>query len=249
MTAVWDEYRRTGSPAAKEKLILQYAPIVKLVAGRLMLHIGQYADIDDLIGYGIFGLIDAVEKFDASKGVKFESYASLRIRGAIIDNLRRLDWIPRNLRHKNKQLESAIDELADRLGRHPTDEELADRLGLTRDETMELQRQAALHNLVSLDDFLEQNHEKSHVALETRGDDSPEAVAESRERKRKLAEAINRLGEKERLVVTLYYYEGLTLREISSIMKVTESRVSQIHTKAISRLQAVLGRYKDLLFK
>ena len=249
MANLWDEYQKTGCAAAKEKLILHYAPIVKYVAGRLMVHIGQNVEFDDLVGYGIFGLIDAIEKFDPSKGVKFETYASFRIRGTIIDNIRRMDWVPRTLRQKSKQIENATIKLEEKLGRSPTDEELAAALGLTPDETVDLLRKSSIHSLVSLDDFLEQNYEKSHVSLVTNTSDSPEELTEDKERKVKLAEAINNLKEKEKLVITLYYYEGLTLKEISSIMKVTESRVSQIHTKAISRLQVKLGRFKNLLFQ
>ena len=249
MNNLWDEYRKTGSGAAKEKLILHYAPIVKYVAGRLMVHIGQSVEFDDLVGYGIFGLIDAIEKFDPAKGVKFETYASFRIRGTIIDNIRRMDWVPRTLRQKNKHVENVIIKLEEELGRSPTDEELAIELGLTPDETIDLLRKSSIHSLVSLDDFLEQNYEKSHVSLVTKSSDSPEEITEDKERKVKLAEAINNLKDNEKLVITLYYYEGLTLREISSIMKVTESRVSQIHTKAISRLQVKLGRFKNLLFQ
>ena len=249
MTNIWDEYRKTGDNAAKEKLILHYAPIVKYVAGRLMVHIGQNVEFDDLVGYGIFGLIDAIEKFDPSKGVKFETYASFRIRGTIIDNIRRMDWVPRTLRQKSKQIENVIIKFEEELGRGPTDDELAEALGLSHDETVDLLRKASIHSLVSLDDFLEQNYEKSHVSLVTNSSDSPEQLTEDKERKVKLAEAINNLKDNEKLVITLYYYEGLTLKEISSIMKVTESRVSQIHTKAISRLQVKLGRFKNLLFQ
>ena len=249
MTNLWDEYRKTNQAALKEKLILHYAPIVKYVAGRLMVHIGQNIEFDDLVGYGVFGLIDAIEKFDHTKGVKFETYASFRIRGAIIDSIRRLDWVPRTLRQKNKHIENVIIKLEEELGRSPSDDELADALGLGLDETVDLLRKASVHSLVSLDDFLEQNYEKSHVSLVTNSSDSPEELTEDKEKKQKLAEAINNLKDNEKLVITLYYYEGLTLKEISSIMKVTESRVSQIHTKAISRLQVKLGRFKNLLFQ
>ena len=249
MTNIWEEYRKTGSSAAKEKLIIHYAPIVKCVAGRLMVHLGQNAEFDDLVGYGIFGLIDAIEKYDNTRGVKFETYASFRIRGAIIDNIRRMDWVPRSLRQKNKQLEKVIAKLEESLGRSPTDIELAGALGLTLDETADFLKEVSLSSLVSLDDFLEQNYEKSQVALETSKSDSPEELTEEKERKLRLAEAINSLKENEKLVITLYYYEGLTLKEISSIMGLSESRASQIHTKAISRLTVKLGRFKDLLFR
>ena len=244
---VWQVYSTTKSPALKEKLILQYAPLVKYVAGRMLIHIGQHVEYDDLVGYGVFGLIDAIDKFDYEKGVKFETYASLRIRGAIIDHIRRLDWVPRTLRQKNKQMEQAYSKLEDELGREPTEDELAAKLSLTVEETQEFMRKSSVLSLVSLDDFLEQNYEAAFGVLVSK-QDSPEEQTERRERKAMLAEAINKLSDKEKLVVTLYYFEDLTLKEISSIMKVSESRVSQIHTKAIGKLQGKLGRYKSLLF-
>lgn len=245
---LWKAYSESKSPALKEKLILQYAPIVKYVAGRMLVHIGQHVEYDDLVGYGVFGLIDAIDKFDYNKGVKFETYASLRIRGAIIDHIRRLDWVPRTLRQKNKQLEQAVASLEDSLGREPTEEELAKELSMTLDETRELMRKSSVSSLVSLDDFLDQNYEASFNSLVSDKQDSPEEQIEIRERKEMLADAISKLSEKEKLVVTLYYFEDLTLKEISSIMKVSESRVSQIHTKAISKLHVKLGKHKALLF-
>jgi RNA polymerase sigma factor for flagellar operon FliA len=222
--------------------------LVKYVAGRLLIHIGQHVEFDDLVGYGIFGLIDAIDKFDNAKGVKFETYASFRIRGAIVDHIRKMDWVPRTLRQKNKQLEQAYSQLEDQLERHPTDEELAEKLELTVSETQELMRKSAVLSLVSLDDYVEQNADTSFRSLLANRSDSPEEQTERQERKEMLAEAIEKLSEKEKLVITLYYFEDLTLKEISSIMKVSESRVSQIHTKAITRLQGKLGRYKGLLF-
>jgi len=245
---LWKAYSENKSPTLKEKLILQYAPLVKYVAGRMLVHIGQHVEYDDLAGYGIFGLIDAIDKFDYNKGVKFETYASLRIRGAIIDHIRRLDWVPRTLRQKNKQLEQAYAALEETLGREPTDEELAEKLSMSLEETRELMRKSSVLALVSLDDFLDQNYEASFSSLVSNTQDSPEAQTEIHERQAMLADAISKLSEKEKLVVTLYYFEDLTLKEISSIMKVSESRVSQIHTKAISRLQVKLGRHKSLLF-
>lgn len=245
---LWQTYIKNKSPALKEKLILHYAPIVKYVAGRLLIHVGQHVEFDDLCGYGVFGLIDAIEKFDNAKGVKFETYASFRIRGAIIDHIRKLDWVPRALRQKNRQMEQALAQLEDRLGRQPTDEELAEKLNLSLEETRELIKKSSVLSLVSLDDFMEQNYESSFNVLVTNRVDSPEEQTERQERKEMLADAIAKLSEREKLVVTLYYFEDLTLKEISSIMKVSESRVSQIHTKAISRLQGKLGRYKNLLF-
>ena len=245
---IWQAYIADKSPALKEKLILHYAPLVKYVAGRLLVHVGQHVEYDDLAGYGIFGLIDAIDKFDNAKGVKFETYASFRIRGAIIDHIRRMDWVPRTLRQKNKQMEQAYNALEDELGRQPTDAELAEKLNLSIEETQDLMRSSSVLSLVSLDDFMEQNYESAFTSLVASRVDSPEEQTERQERKEMLADAISKLSEKEKLVITLYYFEDLTLKEISSIMKVSESRISQIHTKAITRLQGKLGRYKNLLF-
>jgi RNA polymerase sigma factor for flagellar operon FliA len=200
------------------------------------------------VGYGIFGLIDAIEKFDNAKGVKFETYASFRIRGAIIDHIRRMDWVPRTLRQKNKQMEQVYSQLEEELGRQPTDGELAEKLNMSIDDAQDLIKKSSVLSLVSLDDFMEQNYESSFTSLVASRVDSPEEQTEMQERKEMLADAIGKPSEKEKLVVTLYYFEDLTLKEISSIMKVSESRVSQIHTKAITRLQSKLGRYKNLLF-
>ena len=248
LDSVWQAYITNKSPAVKEKLILHYAPLVKYVAGRLMIHIGQHVEFDDLCGYGIFGLIDAVEKFDNAKGVKFETYASFRIRGAIIDHIRRMDWVPRTLRQKNKQMEQIFAQLEEKLGRTPTEEELAHELGVPLEEVQDLIKKSSVLSLVSLDDFMEQNYEASFSSLVDNRQNSPEEQADKQESKNMLASAIGKLSEKEKLVVTLYYFEDLTLKEISSIMKVSESRVSQIHTKAIQRLQGKLGRFKNLLF-
>ena len=245
---LWQTYIANRSLVLKEKLILHYAPLVKYVAGRLLIHIGQHVEYDDLVGYGIFGLIDAIDKFDNAKGVKFETYASFRIRGAIIDHIRRMDWVPRTLRQKNKQMEQVYTKLEDELGRQPTDEELAEKLNMNVSETQDLMRKSSVLSLVSLDDYMEQNYESSFTSLVASRVDSPEEQTERQERKEMLAEAIGKLSEKEKLVITLYYFEDLTLKEISCIMKVSESRVSQIHTKAITRLQGKLGRFKNLLF-
>ncbi|MCL1846175.1 MAG: FliA/WhiG family RNA polymerase sigma factor [Defluviitaleaceae bacterium] len=245
---MWEAYIESKNPALKEKLILYYAPIVKYVAGRMMIHVGQHVELDDLMGYGIFGLLDAIDKFDNAKGVKFETYASFRIRGAIIDHIRKMDWVPRTLRQKNKQMEQVYISLEDELGRPPSDEELSEKLDMSLEETKDLIKKSSVLSLVSLDDYMEQNYESSFAPLVASRSDSPEEQAERQERKQMLAEAISDLTEKEKLVITLYYFEDLTLKEISSIMKVSESRVSQIHTKAISRLQGKLGRYKNLLF-
>lgn len=243
----WEEYSKSKDPDLKQQLILEYATLVKFVAGRLSIHIGQHVDYDDLVSYGIFGLIDAIDKFDYEKGVKFETYASLRIRGAIIDNIRKLDWVPRTLRQKNKQLEQAYQALEFELGREPTEEELSEKLDMTLEETQTLIKKASVASLISLDDYLEQNHEADFSSGGSKKD-SPEALYEMQEVKDLLRDAIEKLSEKERKVISLYYFEDLTLKEISKIMEVSESRISQIHSKAVLRLQTRLGKYKSILF-
>lgn len=245
---IWQDYKKSKDPALKEKIILEYASLVKYVAGRISMHVGQHVDFDDLISYGIFGLIDAIDKFDYNKGVKFETYASLRIRGEIIDSIRRLDWVPRTLRQKNKQLEKVYSALESELGREPTDKEIAENLGISVDEVQELMKKSTVSMLISLDDYLDQNHETPMASISNSNIETPENHFEKQELKSMLMEAINSLNEKERKVVTLYYFEELTLKEISKIMGVSESRISQIHSKAVLKLQSKLGKYKSILF-
>lgn len=243
---IWRTYQANKSPELKERLIIEYSPIVKFVAGRLLVHVGQHVEYDDLVGYGIFGLIDAIDKFDLDKGVKFETYASLRIKGAIIDNIRKMDWVPRTLRQKNKEFEQVNAKLEAELGREPTDEEVAEKLNISVAEVREMMKSAAILSLVSLDDYLEQNHE-SAFGQRAQGD-TPEEHLDKKELHKMLTETIEALTEKEKMVVTLYYFEELTLKEISGIMGVSESRISQIHSKAILRMQRKLGRFKTVLF-
>jgi RNA polymerase sigma factor for flagellar operon FliA len=247
--SLWQAYASNKTPALKEKLTVHYAPLVKYVAGRLAVHVSQHVEYDDLVGYGAFGLIDAIEKFDPSKGFKFETYAAFRIKGTMIDHIRKLDWVPRALRQKNKQLEQVYAQFEEEFGRLPTEDELAEKLDISKEEAQDLVKKSAVLSMVSLDDYLEQNYEASFTSsLSDSGEESPEEQYSKQERKEMLADAINKLSERERLVVTLYYFEDLTVREISSIMKVSDSRVSQIHIRAISKLQLKLGKYKNLLF-
>lgn len=244
--ALWEEYARTKSSKIREKLILEYAGLVKIVAGRLGMYLGYTVEYDDLVGYGIFGLIDAIDKFELSKGVKFETYASLRIRGAIIDQIRKMDWIPRTIRQKQKKIETAMQELERELGRTPNSEELAEYLEVTVEEVEQMISQANLSSLISLDEYLEQG---SDVHTEPSGRqrfDQPEQVVDRQETKRILAEAIDKLTEKEQKVIALYYFEELTLKEISNVLEVSESRVSQLHTKALKKMKERLGDQIDL---
>jgi len=243
---VWKSYAITKNPALREKLIIEYAPLVKLVAGRLLMHVGQYVDFEDLTSHGVFGLIDAIDKYDPLKGIKFETYASIRIRGAIIDNIRKLDWVPRSLRAKNKQLEQVYAELMIELGREPDETEVAEKLSIPIDEARGLINKSTVVSLVSLDDYMEQNHDVGLFNLSSGQADNPENNIEIMETKQTLADAIDQLSDKEKKVITLYYFDELTLKEISVILGVSESRVSQIHTKAILLLKAKLSNQGQL---
>lgn len=244
---LWDEYSRTRSPEVREKIILEYAPLVKVVAGRLSMYLGYNVEYDDLVGYGIFGLIDAIDKFDFMKEVKFETYASLRIRGAILDQIRKMDWIPRTIRQKQKKIDAVIKEIEATKGRNATDEEIAGGLGITEDEYLEWQSQMKITNVVSLNEYLEQGSEVSVEYNNTSQFDSPETVLERGELKKILGEALELLTEKERKVIVLYYYEELTLKEISNILEVSESRISQLHTRGLQKMKTKMGKYIGIL--
>lgn len=246
---LWEDYGKTKSPEVRENIILEYAPLVKVVAGRLSMYLGYNVEYEDLVSYGIFGLIDAIDKFDCLKDVKFETYASLRIRGAILDQIRKMDWIPRTIRQKQKKIDAVIKEIEARCGRNATDEEIAEGLGITDDEYVEWQSQMKITNVVSLNEFLEQGSEVPNEAGHTKSAqfDSPEEVLERDELKRILAETLEMLTEKERKVILLYYYEELTLKEISSILEVSESRISQLHTRALQKMKGRLGSYIGIL--
>ena len=246
---LWEEYTNTKSSEIREKIILEYAPLVKVVAGRLSMYLGYNVEYEDLVSYGIFGLIDAIDKFDCLKDVKFETYASLRIRGAILDQIRKMDWIPRTIRQKQKRIDSAIKEIETKYGRSATDEEIAEILGITDEEYLEWQSQMKITNVVSLNEFLEQGSEVPNEASSTRSAafDSPEEILERDELKKMLTQALELLTEKERKVIVLYYYEDLTLKEISNILEVSESRISQLHTRALQKMRGKLGDYIGIL--
>ncbi len=238
---LWEEYIKSRNAKLREKLIIEYAPLVKVVAGRMGMYLGYTVEYDDLVGYGVFGLIDAIDKFELTKGVKFETYASLRIRGAILDQIRKLDWIPRTLRQKQKKLDAAMSELETMLGRAPSSEEIAKKMEITVEELEGLLNQTQIASLVSLDEYLEQGSEVRVDAGNRQTFQQPEQVMERQDLKRLLAEAINTLTEKEQKVIALYYFEELTLKEISNILEVSESRVSQLHTKSLRKMKEKLG--------
>lgn len=236
MTYLWEAYSRTKDAGIREELILKYTYLVKFVAGRLYANYGNNVDFDDLVSYGIFGLIDAIDKYDFSRGVKFDTYAQLRIRGAIIDQLREIDWLPRSVRQKSKELEKAYYEMENKLGRPATDDEMADSFGLTVEEFQKKIQNITTYSIVSLDDLLEQKREVTS-SEEDKQIETPESVIENSEVKEILVDAISTLPEKEKKVVSLYYYEELTYKEIGRLLSISESRVSQLHTKAIIRLK------------
>lgn len=246
---LWERYQKTKSPELREQLILEYANVVNLVAGRLSMYLGYTVEYDDLVGYGIFGLIDAIDKYDADKNVKFETYASLRIRGSILDQIRKMDWIPRTIRQKQKQIDAVIRKIETETGRSATDEEIAQGLGITGDEYVDWQSQMKITGLVSLNEYIEQGSEISqdggqHTAARFV---SPEENVEKQELVRVLGEALELLTEKEKKVITLYYYEDLTLKEISNVLGVSESRISQLHTRALQKMRGRMGNYMGIL--
>lgn len=246
---LWEEYAKAKSPEIREKIILEYAPLVKVVAGRLSMYLGYNVEYEDLVSYGIFGLIDAIDKFDFLKDVKFETYASLRIRGAILDQIRKMDWIPRTIRQKQKKIDAVIRDIEARYGRSATDEEVSSGLGITEEEYLDWQSQMKITNVVSLNEFLEQGSEVPNEASQSRSSqfDSPEEVLERDELKKMLTESLELLTEKERKVIVFYYYEDLTLKEISNILGVSESRISQLHTRALQKMRTKMGNYIGIL--
>lgn len=244
---LWKQYQETRDPQIRETLIIEYSHLIKYIAGRLNIYFGSNVEYDDLVSFGVFGLIDAIDKYDLSKGVKFETYASLRIRGSIIDSIREMDWVPRSLRQKSKDLEKAYWEVENELGHSATDSDIARKMNISLNELHKLINEVNVTSMVSLEDFLEQNYEISMDVSNTGRTDMPEKEAELNELKEILGDSIDKLPEKEKMVLTLYYYEELTLKEISAIMKVSESRISQLHTKAILRLRGKLARQRSLL--
>jgi len=243
--ALWHEYRSSKDRELRDRLILTYAPLVKFVAGRVGASLPSHVDEQDLVSYGLLGLIGAIERFDPDREIKFETFAMARIRGAIIDELRSLDWVPRSVRTRARQIERAIAALEKELHRAPTDEEIAKKLGVTEEELDDSLLEISRSSVGALDELWSPSAGGDSIALiDTIEDESgpdPEVSLEQTEVKEALAESISDLPEREKLVVTLYYYEELTLREIGEVLGVTESRVSQLHTKAILRLKAHLS--------
>ncbi|HVD38788.1 MAG TPA: RNA polymerase sigma factor WhiG [Solirubrobacterales bacterium] len=242
---LWRRYKDDGDGGARERLVVAYSPMVKFVAGRLGAGLPSHVEDADLISYGLVGLIGAIERFEPERGIKFETFAMTRIRGAIIDELRSLDWVPRSVRSRAREIETAQAKLEHELQRAPTEAELASKLNLTEEELQSALLEIANSSVYALDELWTVSDSSGDQVslLDTIADDSaadPQEALASTEVKDLLTEAIGGLPEREQLVVALYYYENLTLREIGEVLGVTESRVSQLHTKAVMRLKSSL---------
>ena len=247
---LWQEYKESEEPTLRERLILHYSPLVKYVAGRVGVGLPPNIEQADLVSYGIFGLIDAIQKFDLERAIKFETYAISRIRGAIIDELRAIDWVPRSVRFKAREIEKAYTALENKLKRPPSDPEIAEELGMTIDELNNIYSQLSNVSLVALDELMSVEGDRGDKlslveTLEDTRNVGPVESIEADEMKNILTGAINRLPEREKIVITLYYYEGLTLAEIGKVLGVTESRVCQLHTRAVLRLRTKLNEQSE----
>ncbi|MDR2028308.1 MAG: RNA polymerase sigma factor WhiG [Treponema sp.] len=241
---LWLQYRQNRDPKIRELFIKQYAPLVKYVAGKVAVGMPHNVEFDDLVEFGVFGLLDAIDKFDPDKNVKFKTYAVTRIRGAIFDELRSIDWVPRSIRQKTREVEEAIGSLEAQLGRTATDQEIANFLGMNENEYLKTMMKISGTSILSLNDVWFSGDENDKVSIgdsiEAPSNLNPDVIVEKDEIRRVIVEAISELPDKEKKILVLYYYEDLTLKEIGRVLEVTESRVSQLHTKAILRLRAKL---------
>lgn len=250
LSELWVKYKEHDEQSARDELIVHYAYLTKYIAHRLAINLSSAVEIDELISYGIEGLIDALEKFDLARKIKFETYAVTRIRGAMIDGLRSMDWVPVSVRQKSKDLEKAYALVESELGHAANDEEMAEALGMSIEQFRQLLSDVSITTIVYLEDFLpgDDGGEKSKRIMDLLSDDQTDDVlnkVELSETKDILADAIRKLPEKEKTVVYLYYYEGLTLKEIGEVLSLSESRISQLHTKSILRLRGRLSRRKN----
>ena len=240
---VWREYCKNRDINTRDKIINQYVPLVKYVAGKVSIGLPSSVSFNDLVSFGTFGLLDAIEKFDPDKHVKFKTYAVTRIRGAIFDELRAIDWIPRSVRQKSREIDEQVQYLELRYGRPPTDEEIARSLNMSQEEFGQTMLKLSSTSLLSLNDMLSISDDESLPRIETVRSPlkyQPEAIVERQEIRQVIVDAINELPKKEKMILVFYYYEDLTLKEIGALLKVTESRISQLHTRAVLRLRNIL---------
>lgn len=236
---IWKKYKSTSDTSCKQELIKEYVSLVKIVAGRMYNFYGGNVEFDELIGFGIFGLIDAIEKFELDRDLKFETYAQIRIRGSIIDNLRKLDWIPRSLRKKAKLIESTVKKLENKLSRKVNEEDIAKDLDMTVDEVCSVLGEISTFNLISLEDLIVT---KGDYYLNNESQITPEDKYANKEIKDILKDSVDSLPRKERMVISLYYFDELTYKEIGKVLDLSESRISQIHSKAIIKLKNGLSK-------
>lgn len=241
---LWLAYKKTQDPKLREFFIVKYAPLVKYVAGKVAVGMPSSVEFDDLVGYGVFGLLDAIDKYDPEKNVKFNTYAVTRIRGAIFDELRSIDWVPRSVRQQSREIEEIIAELEARLGRSANDVEIADALGMSVEEFHQVLLKISGTSVVSLTDLRFGSDDANQIpvadSIEAPASLNPDVIVEREEMKRIIVDAINELPDREKKVLIMYYYEDMTLREIGKVLEVTESRVSQIHSAANHKLRAKL---------
>ncbi len=245
---LWIKYKKKKDPEIRNYFVKQYAPLVKYVAGKVAIGMPHNVEFDDLVGFGVFGLFDAIEKFDPEKHVKFKTYAVTRIRGAIYDELRSIDWVPRSVRQKTKEIEETIHSLEATLGRSASDMEIAEKMGVSIKDLHKTMQKISSSSIISLNDLWYSGEDNDKVAIvdsiESPQSLNPDTIVEKDEIKRVIVQAISELPDKEKKVLVLYYYEDLTLKEIGKVLEVTESRISQLHTKAIMRLRAKLTSLK-----
>jgi RNA polymerase sigma factor for flagellar operon FliA len=248
---LWKEFQKGRDPGIREYFVIKYAPLVKYVAGKVAIGMPDTIEYEDLVGYGTFGLLDAIDKFEPARNIKFKTYALTRIRGAIYDELRSIDWIPRSVRQKSREIEEVIQKLETRLGRSVEDHEIAVELGVSTDEFQKILVKISGTTLMSLNELWGSGEEDGEVDLvdtiESPRSLNPDFIVERGEIKKVIVEAIKKLPENEKKVLVLYYYEDLTLKEIGEILGVTESRVSQLHTKSILRLRGNLAQIRSSL--
>ena len=249
---LWKKYKKHKDPQIRDLFVKQYAPLVKYVAGKVAIGMPHNVEFDDLVGFGVFGLFDAIEKFDPDKHVKFKTYAVTRIRGAIFDELRAIDWVPRSVRQKSRNLEETIRHLESQLGRVASDTEIAKAMNISMPDFQKLILTISGTSILSLNDVWNASDDNDKISIvdsiESPSSLNPDTIVEKEEIKRVIIEAIHELPEKEKKVLVLYYYEDLTLKEIGEVLGVTESRISQLHTKAIMRLRTKLTSVKKGIF-
>lgn len=249
---LWTLFKLNRNPKIRDLFVRQYAPLVKYVAGKVAMGMPHNVEFDDLVGFGVFGLFDAIKKFDPDKHVKFKTYAVTRIRGAIFDELRSIDWVPRSVRQKTREIEDTIHRLESSLGRSASDQEIADEMRMTTKEFQKMMMKISGTSILSLNDVWYTGDDSDKVSIvesiESPSSLNPDIIVEKDEIKRVIIQAITELPEKEKKVLVLYYYEDLTLKEIGKILEVTESRISQLHTKAIMRLRSKLTNIKKGIF-